>query len=273
MTKEQLVLEIKNKNSFLCIGLDSDINKLPPHLPATANGVLQFNKAIIDATRNYCVSYKPNTAFYEAMGAAGWQCLQDTIAYIGANHFIIADAKRGDIGNTAAQYAKAFFETMPCDAVTIAPYMGQESVLPFFEYPNKMAVLLALTSNKSASDFQLTTNDNGQKLYEKVLQEAAQWGSPTNTMFVVGATQAAELLNIRTLVPNHFLLVPGVGTQGGSLTDVFLNGHNKEVGLLINVSRDIIFAGQGLDFTQQAALKAQHYQGQMASLLHHFNWI
>jgi orotidine-5'-phosphate decarboxylase len=266
MNRQQLIRHIFEKRSYLCVGLDSDIEKLPVGLPRNAEGVLAFNKAIIDATRSYCVAYKINTAFYESLGAAGWSVLEQTAAYIGNEHFIIADAKRGDIGNTADQYAKAFFKALCFDAITVAPYMGADSVIPFLQHPGKWAIVLGLTSNPGAADFELQPCGD-QLLYEKVMQRVASWGSPENLMFVVGATQAAVMASIRKSYPDHFFLVPGVGAQGGSLEEVSRNALSPEVGLLVNVSRAIIFASPNSDFAEKAAAEALRYQQQMAALL------
>lgn len=266
MNRQQLIRDIFEKRSYLCVGLDSDIEKLPIGLSRNAEGVLAFNKAIIDATRSYCVAYKINTAFYESLGAAGWSVLEQTAAYIGDKHFIIADAKRGDIGNTADQYAKAFFKTLRFDAITVAPYMGADSVIPFLQHPGKWAIVLGLTSNSGAADFELQPCGD-QLLYEKVMQRVASWGSPENLMFVVGATQANVMASIRKSYPDHFFLVPGVGAQGGSLEEVSRNALTPEVGLLVNVSRAIIFASPNSDFAEKAAAEALRYQQQMAALL------
>lgn len=263
MNKNQLVVAIRERKNYLCVGLDTDVNKLPEHLRKEKDGVLLFNKAIIDATKDYCVSYKINTAFYEARGLQGWKEMEETLQYIPNTHFTIADAKRGDIGNTSAQYAKTFFETFPFDSVTVAPYMGEDSIRPFLEYENKMTIVLGLTSNQGAKDFEM--QKVGQKyLYEKVLETVAAWGTPDSLMFVVGATQATELSNIRTIIPDHFLLVPGVGAQGGSLSEVSQYGKNKEMGLLINSSRGIIYADSSENFANIAAEKAQELQAEMA---------
>lgn len=270
MTIAELVSAIEDKQSFLCVGLDTDIEKLPPHLPKTIDGVLIFNKAIIDATKEYCVSYKINTAFYEAMGWQGWKLLEDTLNYIPSNCYTIADAKRGDIGNTATQYANAFFKAMHFDSVTVAPYMGEDSVKPFLQYPDKAAIVLGLTSNAGSADFQQQLlADNKKTVYETVLAKVASWGNENNTLFVIGATKASLLTNIRSIIPNHFLLVPGVGAQGGSLEDVYRFGANKRIGLLVNVSRDIIYAGTGEDFAFKAKEKAAFYQKAMATLMQH----
>ena len=266
MNYARLVELIFERKSYLCVGLDSDIEKIPAHLKASENSVLEFNKAIIDATRKYCVSYKINTAFYESLGAQGWQIMADTVKYIGNDHFVIADAKRGDIGNTSNQYAKAFFEQMPFDAVTVAPYMGEDSVKPFLSYENKWAIVLGLTSNKGAEDFELQSCGEGL-LYEKVLKTVSDWGSTKNLMFVIGATQADSFTHIRTICPEHFFLVPGVGAQGGSLEEISKKAMTRDVGLLVNVSRGIIFASSGVDFAEKAAEAARTYQQEMSSYL------
>ncbi len=266
MNRSELVQQIKSKQSYLCIGLDTDVTKIPGHLERSAAGTFEFNKAIIDATRDLCVSYKINTAFYEAQGVAGWEALQKTAEYIGSEHFKIADAKRGDIGNTSDQYARAFFETLPFDSVTVAPYMGSDSVQPFLQYEGKWAIVLGLTSNKGAADFELLPCGEGL-LYEKVLKTVSQWGTDENIMFVVGATQSDSFTAIRKIVPGHFLLVPGVGAQGGSLKDISEKAMNADCGLLVNVSRDIIFASEGEDFAAAARNRAQAYQKEMAVYL------
>ncbi|PJE46934.1 MAG: orotidine-5'-phosphate decarboxylase [Sediminibacterium sp.] len=283
MTATSLTEQILLKQSYLCVGLDSDITKLPAHLKGNLDGVLAFNKAIIDATLPYCVSYKINTAFYEALGLKGWEIMKETLDYIPQTHFTIADAKRGDIGNTSTQYAKAFFEALNFDAITVAPYMGEDSIRPFLEYTDKVTIVLGLTSNVGSNDFQqllleeydesltmvphITQGATEKRLYEHVLARVAEWGTKENLMFVVGATQAAELENIRNIIPEHFLLVPGVGAQGGSLKDVSKYGLNKSVGLLVNASRAIIFASQEEDFANQAATVAKAYQSEMAGHL------
>ncbi len=267
MTRQELVQLIHARKSYLCVGLDTDINKIPKHLLAAANPVLEFNKAIIDATRDYCVSYKINTAFYEAMGVKGWQVLEDTVRYIGSSHFTIADAKRGDIGNTSSQYARAFFEALPFDAVTVAPYMGADSVKPFLQYPGKWTILLGLTSNSGAADFELQQSGN-ERLYEKVIRTASGWGNPGNLMFVVGATQADEFINIRKISPDAFYLVPGVGAQGGSLKEISEKAMIPgDIGLLVNASRAIIYASEKEDFATEAAEIARQYQVEMAEYL------
>jgi orotidine-5'-phosphate decarboxylase len=267
MLRNELVQQIKDKKNYLCVGLDTDITKIPKHLLSDSNPVLSFNKAIIDATKDYCVSYKINTAFYEAMGAKGWEIMQETFDYIPSSHLKIADAKRGDIGNTSHQYAKAFFETMNADAVTIAPYMGEDSVRPFLEYEGKWAIVLGLTSNKGSEDFQQLNITSGQKLYEKVLEKVASWGTSENLMFVTGATKATEFENIRSIIPSHFLLVPGVGAQGGSLADVSKFGLNTDCGLLVNASRAVIFASGNEDFAEAAGAVAKEYSVEMAGYL------
>ncbi len=268
MTRQQLVEQIRHKKSYLCVGLDTDITKIPPHLLSLPAPVLSFNKAIIDATRHCCVSYKINTAFYEARGVRGWEDLERTVDYVGPDHFTIADAKRGDIGNTSDQYARAFFETMPFDSVTVAPYMGADSVQPFLSYQNKWAIVLGLTSNKGAADFELQEmvvkgHQSGENLYEKVLRTVSAWGRTDNLMFVVGATQADAFTRIRQLVPEHFLLVPGVGAQGGSLKEISEKAMNKDIGILVNVSRSIIYASVKEDFADAAKLAAEAYQAEM----------
>ncbi len=271
MNKQKLVSEIKRKKSFLCVGLDTDIKKIPEHL-LTENRedpIFDFNKAIIDATAPFCVAYKPNTAFYEVYGAKGWQSLERTIAYIKQNYpemFIIADAKRGDIGNTSANYARAIFENLQADAITVAPYMGLDSVEPFLQFPEKWVVVLALTSNKGSKDFQYL-EVNGHHLYEEVLQKAASWADDEKMMFVVGATHPEELGHIRQLLPEHFLLVPGVGAQGGDLEAVAKYGLNNNCGLLVNSSRGIIYASNGTDFAQRAGEEAKKLQQQMSKFL------
>lgn len=271
MKRTDLVENIFRKGSFLCVGLDTDIKKIPESITGTpAERMLAFNKAIIDATAPYCVAYKPNTAFYESLGAEGWQVLADTVAYLRANHtdqFIIADAKRGDIGNTAALYARAFFETMDVDAVTLAPYMGEDSVKPFLAYEGRWSIILALTSNASASDFETVKDAKDAPLYERVIRRSRHWGSPIDTMYVVGATKAESLTDIRKVAPRHFLLVPGVGAQGGSLEDVARYGMIDECGLLVNSSRGIIYASAGTDFAEAAAKAAAELASQMKELL------
>ena len=267
MTKKELVDSIKAKQSYLCVGLDSDIDKLPKGFPKTAQGVIDFNKVIIDATAEYCVSYKINTAFYESLGVKGWQAMEETLAHIPSTHFTIADAKRGDIGNTSAQYAKTFFEVLPFDAITVAPYMGKDSIDPFLAYSNKCTIVLGLTSNIGSQNFEQQKLASGQFLYESVLEQVASWGTADQIMFVVGATKAKEFESIRKIIPSHFILVPGVGAQGGSLEEVTKYGKNKEIGLLVNASRAIIFASSENDFAEKAALVAQQYAQEMKTLM------
>ena len=269
MTTEQLYNQIQEKKSFLCVGLDVDLNKIPKHLLAFEDPIFEFNKAIIDATHDLCVSYKPNTAFYEAYGIKGWMSLQKTIAYINENYpeiFTIADAKRGDIGNTSSMYAKAFFEDLNFDSVTVAPYMGKDSVEPFLAFENKHTIMLALTSNEGAFDFQ-TLNVDGKEMYEQVLETSKTWKNSENLMYVVGATKAEYFTEIRKIVPNSFLLVPGVGAQGGSLSEVCKYGMNTNVGLLINSSRGIIYASNGTDFAEKAREEAMKIQQEMEQIL------
>ena len=270
MNKQELIKQIKEKRSFLCVGLDSDIKKLPACVLGSEDPVFEFNKAIIDATAPYTVAYKPNLAFYEATGVKGWISLEKTVQYLKDNYpeiFIIADAKRGDIGNTSALYARSFFEEMKVDALTVAPYMGEDSVSPFLSYEGAWVIVLALTSNPGSHDFQLTKDENGEMLFEKVLRTSQKWGSDHNMMYVVGATQGKSFENVRNIVPNHFLLVPGVGAQGGSLEEVCKYGMNDECGLLVNASRAVIFADNSEDFAKIAGEKAQAYQQQMEAEL------
>lgn len=271
MNRASLINQIQQKMNYLCIGLDTDITKLPQHLQSHPTAVFEFNKAIIDATKNLCVSYKINTAFYEAMGIKGWEALEQTVNYIPATHFKIADAKRGDIGNTSAQYAKAFFEVFGFDAITVAPYMGEDSVRPFLEYENKWAIVLGLTSNKGSKDFQqLTTKSeaSGESfLYETVMNKIALWGTPNNLMFVVGATKAEPLQDLRQKFPDHFFLVPGVGFQGGSLEEVSKAALTKDGGILVNASRAIIYAGNDENFAEEAAMIAAQYAEEMKEYL------
>ncbi len=266
MNKQELVNQIKDKRSFLCVGLDSDIKKLPACVMDSEDPVFEFNKAIIDATAPYTVAYKPNLAFYEATGVKGWISLEKTVQYIKDNYpeiFIIADAKRGDIGNTSALYARSFFGEMKVHALTVAPYMGEDSVSPFLSYDDAWVIVLALTSNPGSHDFQLTKDENGEMLFEKVLRTSQKWGSDQNMMYVVGATQGKSFENVRNIVPNHFLLVPGVGAQGGSLEEVCKYGMNDECGLLVNASRAVIFADGSENFATVAGEKAHDYQQQM----------
>ena len=266
MNRSELVNQIKTKCSFLCVGLDTDLKKVPAHILNEEDPIFAFNKAIIDATAPYCVSYKPNLAFYEAFGVKGLISFEKTIKYLKdnyPNHFIVADAKRGDIGNTSAMYARTFFEEYDVDSLTVAPYMGEDSVTPFLGYKDKWVIVLALTSNKGSHDFQLTEDKQSERLFEKVLRTSQQWGSKDNMMYVVGATQGRMFEDIRKIVPDHFLLVPGVGAQGGSLEEVCRYGMNSECGLLVNSSRGIIYASNGEDFAKVAAQKAEELQKQM----------
>ena len=270
MNKQELIKQIKEKRSFLCVGLDSDIKKLPACVLDCEDPVFEFNKAIIDATAPYTVAYKPNLAFYEATGVKGWISLEKTVQYLKKNYpeiFIIADAKRGDIGNTSALYARSFFEEMKVHALTVAPYMGEDSVSPFLSYEGAWVIVLALTSNPGSHDFQLTKDENGEMLFEKVLRTSQKWGSDQNMMYVVGATQGKSFENVRSIVPNHFLLVPGVGAQGGSLEEVCKYGMNDECGLLVNASRAVIFADSSEEYAKVAGEKAQAYQQQMETEL------
>jgi orotidine-5'-phosphate decarboxylase len=282
MTRDELITQIRKKKSYLCVGLDTDITKIPKRLLSEPEPVFSFNKAIIDATKEYCVSYKINTAFYESLGVTGWEAMQKTVNYIGSDHFRIADAKRGDIGNTSQQYAKAFFEVMPFDSITVAPYMGEDSVKPFLNYPGKWAIVLGLTSNPGAADFELKriieneevleegvhiTHKHTSYLYEMVLQKVSGWGDPSNLMFVVGATRAEQFTNIRRLTPDHFYLVPGVGAQGGSLKEISEKAMNKDCGILVNASRAIIYASGGEDFAEIAGSAARAYRNEMMSYL------
>lgn len=263
MNIDQLFTSIVNKKSFLCIGLDTHIDKIPAHLKKYDNPLFRFNKKIVDATQHFAMAYKPNIAFYEAQGIEGWKALEETVIYIKQTYpdiFLIADAKRGDIGNTSGMYAKAFFEKLPFDAITVAPYMGEDSVRPFFEYPDKWVILLSLTSNSGANDFQKVKLNTNKYLFEQVLINAQRWGSENNLMFVVGATNSENFREVRDIVPDHFLLVPGVGAQGGNLEDVISFGMNKKCGLIINSSRSIIYAGSGHDFDLKAASEAHKIQ-------------
>jgi orotidine-5'-phosphate decarboxylase len=271
MNRSQLIENIFRRKSYLCVGLDTDITKIPKHLLSEPDPVFSFNKAIIDVTRDLCISYKINTAFYEALGVKGWEAMERTVRYIGDEHLKIADAKRGDIGNTSDQYARAFFETLPFDAITVAPYMGKDSVEPFLQYPGKWTIVLGLTSNEGANDFELQkviSRENEQAmLYEKVLTTVSTWGTPGNLMFVVGATQASELRNIRKLTPDHFYLLPGVGAQGGSLADISKMAMNKDCGILVNASRAIIYASDDKNFADKAREIAKEYQAEMKGYL------
>ena len=267
MTKEQLIQEIRTKQSFLCVGLDTDLTKIPKHLLDYEDPIFEFNKQIIDATKAYAVAYKPNIAFYECHGSKGWDSLKKTIDYIPKNIFTIADAKRGDIGNTSSYYAKTFFEYMDFDSVTVAPYMGVDSVTPFLEFENKWVILLALTSNKGALDFQMSEDAKGVKLFEKVIQKSSEWADASKLMYVVGATRAESIGDVRAIASNHFFLVPGVGAQGGSLEDVCKYGWNQDCGLLVNSSRGIIYAGNDEQYGLAAKNAAQELQKQMAEVL------
>ena len=270
MTRKELIASIQRKRSFLCVGLDTDIKKIPAHLLQEEDPVFAFNKAIIDATAPYCVAYKPNLAFYESMGVKGWIAFEKTVSYLRENYpdqFIIADAKRGDIGNTSAMYARTFFKEMDLDAVTVAPYMGEDSVTPFLGYDGKWVILLALTSNKGSHDFQLTEDAQGEKLFEKVLRKSQEWAGNDQMMYVVGATQGKAFEDIRRIAPHHFLLVPGIGAQGGSLEEVCKYGMTSECGLIVNSSRAIIYADATESFAQVAGEKAREVQAQMAQEL------
>lgn len=274
MTRQQLIEHIFTKKTFLCVGLDTDIKKIPQHLLGNDDPIFDFNKAIIDATAKYCIAYKPNLAFYECMGTKGLSAFERTVEYLKEtypDHLIIADAKRGDIGNTSAMYARTFFDGYDIDALTVAPYMGEDSVTPFLEYENKWVILLALTSNKGSHDFQLTTDQDGERLFEKVIRKSQAWGTPDNMMYVVGATQGKMFQDIRMLAPDHFLLVPGVGAQGGSLQEVCKYGMTDDCGLIVNSSRGIIYASGDTDFAQVAAIKAMELQLEMATELDKVN--
>ena len=270
MNRKDLFENIKKKQSFLCVGLDTDIKKIPEHLLQEEDPIFAFNKAIIDATAPYCIAYKPNLAFYESMGVKGWISFEKTIAYLNEHYpdqFIIADAKRGDIGNTSAMYARTFFEEIKLDAVTVAPYMGEDSVTPFLGYDNKWVILLALTSNKGSHDFQLTEDAQGERLFEKVLKKSQEWGDADQMMYVVGATQGKMFEDIRKIAPDHFLLVPGIGAQGGSLSEVCQYGMNSRCGLIVNSSRAIIYADKTENFAAVAGIKAKEVQEEMAKEL------
>ena len=266
MTRQQLINQIQLKKTYLCVGLDTDFEKIPKHLQSHPDAIFEFNKQIIDATKDLCVAYKINTAFYEVLGSKGWDIMEKTVNYIPKEHFTIADAKRGDIGNTSTQYAKAFFETLSFDAVTVAPYMGADSVRPFLEFDSKWAIVLGLTSNSGSKDFE-QQKIGDHFLYEEVLKTVSTWGTKSNLMFVIGATKASLLADIRTIIPDHFLLVPGIGFQGGSLEDVSKYGLNKDCGLLVNASRAIIYASEKEDFAAEARAVALQYQTEMAGYL------
>ena len=266
MTRQQLINHIKQKKSYLCVGLDTSIDKIPVHLRSNPDAVFEFNKQMIDVTVDLCVAYKINTAFYEAEGVKGWEALEQTVNYIPATHFKIADVKRGDIGNTSSQYAKAFFEVLNFDAITVTPYMGYDSIMPFLEYENKWTIILGLTSNKGSEDFQ--QQKTGDKyLYETVINKVSGWGTKENLMFVVGATRATDLSSVRKIIPDNFLLIPGVGFQGGSLAEVSKYGLNNDCGLLVNASRAIIYAGKDENFAEQARIIAQQYRTEMIRYL------
>ena len=267
MNREELIHQIKSKRSFLCIGLDTDIKKIPNHLLDSDDPVFEFNKQIIDSTKDLCVAYKPNIAFYESLGISGWNSLQKTLDYIPEDIFTIADAKRGDIGNTSNMYARAFFENMNFDSVTVSPYMGSDSVIPFLEFGDKWAIVLSLTSNKGCLDFQKIEDKNGKRLFEQVLETSKGWGTDENMMYVVGATRAHQLSKIREIIPNHFLLVPGVGAQGGDLKEVAEYGMNTDCGLLVNSSRGIIYKSSDIDFAEKSRESAEKLQHQMDILL------
>lgn len=271
MNSAALFEQIRKKNSYLCVGLDTDLEKIPQHLLSLSDPVFEFNKQIIDATYKYCVAYKPNIAFYEALGPKGWESLQKTLDYIPKDIFTIADAKRGDIGNTSSLYARAFFKTMNFDSITVAPYMGEDSVKPFLQFKDKWVILLAHTSNPGSSDFQLLESKvTGRKLYEEVILKSQQWGTVDQLMYVVGATQAEKFESIRKLAPDHFFLVPGLGAQGGDLEMVSRYGLNKQCGLLVNSARAIIYASQGTDFSSKAAAEAQKVQTEMEAYLNKY---
>ncbi len=271
MDRLRLVSLIKQKQSYLSVGLDTDLDKIPPHLLNSQDPIFEFNKAIIDATRDLCVAYKPNIAFYECYGVKGWSSLEKTINYIGKDHFIIADAKRGDIGNTSARYAKTFFETLKADAVTVSPYMGSDSVKPFLGFENKWVILLALTSNQGSGDFQRIESKDAISLYTEVIKTSMTWGTDSNLMYVVGATHPNDLVEIRKIIPNHFLLIPGVGAQGGSLSAVSDASLNDDIGIIVNSSRGIIYASNGEDFADAARAKAKELQSEMATILNNRN--
>jgi len=270
MDRKYLINQIREKQSYLCVGLDTDIKKIPEFLQSDPDPVVSFNKKIVDATKDLCVAYKINTAFYEARGVKGWQDLEKTLDYIPSTHFKIADAKRGDIGNTSNEYAKAFFETIPFDAITVAPYMGSDSVKPFLDYKDKWTIVLGLTSNEGSKDFQQQCIDESY-LYEKVIKKTSEWGTTENLMFVVGATKSGDISSIRKIIPDHFLLIPGVGFQGGSLSEVSKYGLNNDCGLLVNVSRAIIYAGNDENFAEEARAIALEYQTEMKGLLSNGN--
>lgn len=270
MNRAELFNQIKKKNSYLCVGLDTDLSKIPAYLKSSSDPIFEFNKQIIDATHAYCVAYKPNIAFYEALGSSGWESLEKTLAYIPTECFTIADAKRGDIGNTSSLYARAFFEKMNFDSITVAPYMGEDSVKPFLEFKNKWVILLAHTSNSGSSDFQLIESKAGKKLYEEVITKSQQWGTPEQLMYVVGATRADKIAEIRKLAPEHFFLVPGIGAQGGDLAETSKHGLTKQCGLLVNSTRAIIYASSDKDFAKAAAREAKAVKEEMQKLLQQY---
>lgn len=270
MNRSQLLAEIKKKRSYLCVGLDTDLEKIPAHLRGLPDPIFEFNKQIIDATQAHCVAYKPNVAFYEALGPEGWTSLEKTVRYISKSHFIIADAKRGDIGNTSTMYAKAFFEKIGVDAITVAPYMGADSVTPFLAFKDKVVILLAHTSNPGSADFQLFQSSHGRTLFEEVIRKSQQWGTPENLMYVVGATRADKIAEIRKLAPHHFFLVPGIGAQGGDLREVSAQGLTRDCGLLVNSARAIIYASSGRDFAEAAAKEAKQASAEMSRYLSEF---
>jgi orotidine-5'-phosphate decarboxylase len=267
LTRDQLVAEIFKKKSFLCVGLDPDLQRIPASLGTGSKAIVAFHRAIIEATKDYCVAYKPNLAFFEALGAEGWHVFQETVALIPDTHFIIADAKRGDIGNTSRHYADAFFKQLNCDAVTVAPYMGKDSVSPFLEMEGHWTIVLALTSNPGAADFELQQLLNGKRVFEEVIDRAMEWGSPDQLMFVAGATRAEELAKIRNRAPDYFLLIPGVGAQGGDLESVARASFSSDVGILVNASRSILYASTDVDFADAARIEAQLMQQEMERLL------
>jgi len=266
MNRQYLIQQIKEKQSYLCVGLDTNPEKIPPHLQTHPDAIFEFNKQIIDATKDLCVAYKINTAFYEAAGVKGWEALEKTVRYIPSTHFKIADAKRADIGNTSNQYAKAFFQTIPFDAITVAPYMGEDSIKPFLDFENKWTIVLGLTSNEGSKDFQQQRIDE-DFLFEKVIKKTCEWGTKENLMFVIGATKSDDISSIRKIIPEHFLLIPGIGFQGGSLSEVSKYGLNEDCGLLVNVSRAIIYAGNKEDFAEEARQIALQYQTEMKGYL------
>jgi orotidine-5'-phosphate decarboxylase len=270
MTRSELFSQIKKKHSYLCVGLDTDINKLPQHLLKEKDPIFEFNKQIIDATHDLCIAYKPNIAFYEALGPKGWESLQKTVEYIPKSCFTIADAKRGDIGNTSSLYARAFFKEMNFDSITVAPYMGEDSVKPFLEFKDKWVILLAHTSNSGSSDFQLMRSDTGNLFFEEVILCSQKWSTPDNMMYVVGATHPDKMEGIRKLAPDHFFLVPGIGAQGGSVEEISKYGMNKECGLIVNSARAIIYASSDTDFAPEARREALKVQLEMKALLNRF---